>query len=296
MILVIGETGQLARSLAEADPGLIVWGRERVDLADPQAAEEAVAASGARLVVNAAAYTAVDQAEAEPELAHRVNAEGTGALARGAARAGAGFVHVSTDYVFDGTKAGEYHEDDPVAPLGAYGASKLAGERAVAEATPRALILRTAWVYSPFGKNFVKTMLRLADRERLTVVADQRGKPTSALDIAEAILAIAPRLTEAPEGDRAWSVFHYAGAGATTWAGFAEAVFEDALARGMIPSAPQVAHITTAEYPTPAQRPANSALDCSRFETEFGIGTVPWRRALARVMDRLARDAEGEAS
>jgi dTDP-4-dehydrorhamnose reductase len=291
MILVIGETGQLARSLAEADPSLTLWGRDRADLTDPQAVEDAVAASGARLVVNAAAYTAVDQAESEPELAHAVNAEGAGALARGAARAGAGVVHVSTDYVFDGTKLGEYREDDPVAPLGAYGESKLAGEIAVMQAAPRALILRTAWVYSPFGRNFVKTMLRLADRERLTVVADQHGKPTSALDIAEAILAIAPRLVDAPPGDPAWSVFHYAGRGTTHWAGFAEAVFAGARARGMIEAAPEVAHITTAEYPTPAKRPANSALDCSKFEAEFGVQTIPWQDALGRVLDRLKADA-----
>ncbi|MGM0586414.1 MAG: dTDP-4-dehydrorhamnose reductase [Pseudomonadota bacterium] len=295
MILVIGETGQLARSLEEADPSLTFWGRDRLDLTDAQAAEEAVAASGASLVINAAAYTSVDQAESEPDLAHAVNAEGAGALARGAARAGAGLVHISTDYVFDGTKQGEYTEDDPVDPLGAYGESKLAGEFAVMKANPRAIVLRTAWVYSPFGKNFVKTMLRLADRERLTVVADQQGKPTSALDLAEAILAIAPRLIASPAGDPAWSVFHYAGRGTTSWARFAEEIFAQATGR-LIDRAPEVARITTADYPTPAKRPANSALDCSRFEAEFNIDTVPWRRALARVIDRLEQDAKGEES
>ncbi len=286
MILVIGRTGQLARSLAEADPSLTLWGRDRADLTDPQAAEEAVAASGASLVINAAAYTAVDRAESEPELALRINAEGVGALARGARRAGAGFVHISTDYVFDGSRRGEWTEDDPVSPLGAYGSSKLAGEFAAMKGNPRAIVLRTAWVFSPFGANFVKTMLRLADRERLSVVADQRGKPTSALDLAQAILAIAPRLRDAPAGDRAWSVFHYAGAGATHWAGFAEEIFRQAKGR-LIDRAPEVAHITTAEYPTPAKRPANSALDCTKFEAEFGVACVPWKDALARVIDRL---------
>jgi len=294
MVLVIGRTGQLARSLAEADPSATLWGRERVDLTEPEAAEEAVAASGASLVINAGAYTAVDRAESEPDLAHRINAEGAGALARGARRAGAGFVHISTDYVFDGSKRGEWTEDDPVAPLGAYGESKLAGEFAVMKGNPRALILRTAWVFSPFGANFVKTMLRLADRERLTVVADQTGKPTSALDLAEAILAIAPRLRDAPSGDSAWSVFHYSGAGATHWAGFAEEIFRQAQGR-LIDRAPEVAHIATSDYPTPAKRPANSALDCTKFEREFGVACVPWKDALARVIDRLESD-KGTAS
>ncbi len=294
MILVIGKTGQLARSLAEADPSLTFWGRDRADLAEPKAVEEAVAASGASLVINAAAYTAVDRAESEPDLAHRINADGAGALARGARRAGAGFVHISTDYVFDGSKTGEWTEDDPVAPLGAYGESKLAGEFAVMKGNPRAIILRTAWVFSPFGANFVKTMLRLADRERLTVVADQTGKPTSALDLAEAILAVAPRLQEAPSGDRAWSVFHYSGAGSTHWAGFAEEIFRQAKGR-LIDRAPAIERIATTEYPTPAKRPANSALDCTKFETEFGVACVRWKDALARVIDRLEPD-EGDAS
>ena len=294
-VVVVGAGGQLATSLAERAPGIPCWGRDTVDLARPEAAEARIADSGARLVINAAAYTAVDKAESEEDTAHRVNAEGPAALARACARTGAALVHVSTDYVFDGTKQGEWTEDDPVAPLGAYGRTKLAGERAVAAALPRHAILRTAWVYSPFGHNFVRTMLRLADRERLTVVADQRGKPTSAEDLAAAILAIAPRLIDAPAGDPGFGTFHYAGAGATTWAHFAEAIFEDALPRGLIARAPEVAHITTAEYPTPARRPANSALDGSKFERVFGLATVPWREALGRTLDRLAADAANAA-
>ncbi|MEO0680704.1 MAG: sugar nucleotide-binding protein, partial [Pseudomonadota bacterium] len=174
--------------------------------------------------------------------------------------------------------------------------TKLAGEQAVAAELPRHAILRTAWVYGPFGHNFVKTMLRLADRERLTVVDDQHGKPTSAQDLAAAILFIAPRLAAAEEGDPAFGVFHYSGAGTTHWAGFAEAVFEGALARGMIGSSPAVAHIPTSDYPTPAARPANSALDCTRFETVFGLKTAPWPDALGRTLDRLARDAKEAAA
>ncbi|MEM6743823.1 MAG: dTDP-4-dehydrorhamnose reductase [Pseudomonadota bacterium] len=287
-LVVVGAGGQLSTSLEER--GALCWGLDVVDLTRPEAAEAKVAAAGAKVVVNAAAYTAVDKAEEEEALALAINAEGPAALARGCAAAGSALIHVSTDYVFDGSKPGEYVEEDPVAPLGAYGRTKLAGEQAIAEALPRHAILRTAWVYSPFGHNFVKTMLRLADRERLTVVADQRGKPTSAEDLADAVLAVAPRLAAAAPGDPACGVFHYSGAGATHWAGFAEAVFEGALARGMISAAPEVAHITTAEYPTPAARPANSALDCGKFEQVFGEATRDWRASLGRVLDRLAEE------
>lgn len=292
-LLVIGRTGQLARALAETAPKARFWGREAADLTDPAAVEAAVAASGARVVVNAAAYTAVDRAESEPDLALTVNGHAAGAIARGAAAAGAAVVQVSTDYVFDGSKPGEWTETDPVAPLGAYGRSKLEGEVQVAAATPRHVILRTAWVHAPWGHNFVRTMLRLgAERDRLTVVADQHGKPTSALDIAEAIAAIAPRLARAAPSDPAFGVFHYAGAGATHWAGFAREIFRLAEGR-LIARAPEVAGIATADYPTPARRPANSALDCGKFERVFGLTCTPWPAALARVIDRIEADAKG---
>lgn len=294
--LVIGRQGQLSTALEEIWPEAEFWGLDRADLTRPAEVEAAVAGSGARLVVNAAAYTAVDKAESEPDLAQLINADGAGAVARGAAAAGAAVVHVSTDYVFDGSKAGEWTEDDPVAPLGVYGRSKLAGERQVAAATPRHAILRTAWVYAPYGHNFVKTMLRLgAERDELRVVADQRGKPTSALDLADAIAAIAPRLAEAGPGDAGFGLFNYSGAGATHWAGFAEEIFRQAEGR-LIAKAPRVTHIASAEYPTPATRPANSALDCGKFERVFGVRTVPWREALARVLDRLEADAKGDAA
>ena len=289
-VLVIGREGQLSESLLRLDPTLTAYGLDKVDLTQPEAAAEAVRAARPSLVINAAAYTAVDKAEEAEDLARAINATGAAAVAQAAADVGAPFVHISTDYVFPGDKEGEWVEDDPVDPLGAYGRTKLEGERLVLAANPRTVILRTAWVYCDYGANFVKTMLRLADRDRLTVVADQFGKPTSALDLAEAILAIAPRLKETPEGDPVWGVYHYSGAGVTHWAGFAEAVFEGALARGMIASAPEVAHIPSSDYPTPAKRPANSAMDCSKFETVFGLKTKPWRDSLGHALDLLKED------
>ncbi len=291
--LVIGRTGQLARALAASDPQAVFLGRDEVDLARPETVGAAVAAHAPDVLINAAAYTAVDQAEGDAAAAFAVNRDGVAALARAAARAGAAFVHVSTDYVFDGAKAGEWTEDDPAGPLSVYGASKLAGERAALEANPRTLILRTSWVHAPWGKNFVTAMLGLAGRDRLTVVADQTGKPTSALDLAEAIVAIAPRLADAGAGAAVWGVRHYAGAGATTWAGFAEEIFAQALARGLIARAPAIAPIAAADWPAAAARPANSALGCARFERDFGIATVPWRAALARALD--ARMAAAKA-
>ena len=289
-VLVIGREGQLSESLLRLDPTLTAYGLDKVDLTQPDAAAEAVRAARPSLVINAAAYTAVDKAEEAEDLARAINATGAAAVAQAAADVGAPFVHISTDYVFPGDKEGEWVEDDPVDPLGAYGRTKLEGERLVLAANPRTVILRTAWVYCDYGANFVKTMLRLADRDRLTVVADQFGKPTSALDLAEAILAIAPRLRQAAEGDPVWGVYHYSGAGVTHWAGFAEAVFEGALARGMIASAPEVAHIPSSDYPTPAKRPANSAMDCSKFETVFGLKTKPWRDSLDHALDLLKED------
>lgn len=286
-ILIIGREGQLSESLIRLDPALTALGLDKADLTQPDAAAEAVRAARPSLVINAAAYTAVDKAEEQEDLARAINATGAGAIAQAAADVGAAFVQISTDYVFPGEKDGEWAEDDPVDPLGAYGRTKLEGERLVQAANPRSVVIRTAWVYCDYGHNFVKTMLRLADRDRLTVVADQEGKPTSAEDLAEAILAIAPRLAAAPAGDPVWGTYHYSGAGRTHWAGFAEAVFEGALARGMIGSAPEVAHIPSSDYPTPAKRPANSAMDCTKFETVFGLKTKPWRDSLGRVLDRI---------
>jgi len=242
-----------------------------------------------RIVINAAAYTAVDRAESEPEAAWADNCTGPANLAASCHDARVPLIHLSTDYVFDGTKIGAYREDDPVNPLGVYGKSKEAGDRAVRGALPRHVILRTAWVYSAHGSNFVKTMLRLAvdpqPTERpvlLRVVADQTGSPTSAADIAAAIGAIVQQIAA---GNTSWGTYHFAGGGAVTWHGLAEAIFE--LASPWRGPPPLVEAIATADYPTPARRPANSVLDCSRIGAAFGIVPRPWRAALAEVIREL---------
>jgi dTDP-4-dehydrorhamnose reductase len=242
-----------------------------------------LAAQRPDLAINLAAYTAVDRAESEAEAAWAVNCTGAMHIAAGCADRGIPLVHLSTDYVFDGYKDGPYREDDPVNPLGVYGASKEAGERAVREALRRHIILRTSWVYGAFGQNFVKTMLRLgAERETLRVVADQHGCPTAAADIASALVALAQQVAA---GEERWGTYHFAGAGATTWHGFAEAIFDLALPyRGR---RPRVEPIATEQYPTPARRPRNSVLDCSKIADAFGIRPAPWRPALAAVIREL---------
>jgi dTDP-4-dehydrorhamnose reductase len=287
-ILVFGTTGQLARELTRRAPKgvtLTQLGRDSADLADPAACAAAVDGTTADLILNAAAYTAVDQAETEPALADTVNGDSPGAMARAAARRGLPFLHVSTDYVFDGTGTRPWRESDPVAPLGAYGASKLRGERLVAEAGGQSVILRTAWVFSAHGKNFVKTMLRVgADRDQLSVVDDQRGGPTAAADIADALFTIARAFAD---GKGTPGIFHFAGAPTVTWADFAEAIF----AASALPRKPVVNRIPTSAYPTPAQRPANSALDCSHILAAYGIRQPDWRKSLSDVIGELEASA-----
>ena len=238
-------------------------------------------------VVSAGAYTAVDRAESEVVAAWTVNALAPAALATATREAGIPLVHVSTDYVFDGTKPEPYVEDDPVAPLGAYGASKEGGEQAVRTTNPAHVILRTAWVVSADGANFVKTMLRLgADRPELRVVADQLGCPTSATDIAQAILAILDRLAG---DDGPFGTYHFVNGGEATWHELAEAVFDRAAAHGR--PRPKVYPITTADYPTPATRPANSRLATGKIEAAFGIAPRPWRTAIDEIVDRLTETA-----
>jgi dTDP-4-dehydrorhamnose reductase len=297
-ILVTGTEGQVARSLAEraAAHGVSVrlLGRPDLDLTDPAGAAEAIVRAGGDAIVNAAAYTAVDLAESEADLAESVNGRGAGAVAEAAARLGVPLVHLSTDYVFDGSLDRPYREDDPVRPLGAYGRSKLSGERAVAAAHPNHAVVRTAWVYSPFGKNFARTMLRLAaDREEVGVVADQHGTPTSALDIADGAIAIARNLAERPGEDRLRGIFHMTGQGATTWAGFAAAVFAASAALGG--PAARVRPITTAEYPTPARRPANSRLDCSKLAAAHGVTLPAWQVSTELCVRRILEAASREA-
>ena len=237
------------------------------------------------VIVNAAAYTAVDKAEAEEALTLRVNGEGAGHVAEAAARLGAPLLHLSTDYVFDGALDRPYREDDPTAPTGSYGRSKLAGEKEVAARCENSVILRTAWVYSPFGANFVRTMLRLNEtRDEVGVVADQRGNPTSALDIADALIAIAARIRD-DSSPRLRGVFHMTGSGEATWADFAEAVFKEAEARGRRPT--RVKRIATADYPTPARRPANSRLDNEKLARVYGVRLPDWRRSVEACCARL---------
>ncbi|WP_294060900.1 dTDP-4-dehydrorhamnose reductase [Sphingomonas sp.] len=287
-ILVTGRNGQVAQSLAErSGPGheFVFADRPGLDLADPVSIERTVEQVRPAIVFSVAAYTAVDKAESERDLAFAVNGEGPGVLARAAARLGAPIVHLSTDYVFDGTGGRAYREDDPVGPIGVYGESKLAGEQAVQVSGATYAILRTAWVYSPFGHNFVKTMLRLAaDRDELSVVEDQHGCPTSALDIADAMLRVADSWAAEP-GKGADSIYHFAGSGETNWADFARAIFAISGDRGG-PSA-AVRGIPTSAYPTPARRPANSRLDSSRFAATFGLRSPEWRAALEPVVARL---------
>ena len=287
-LLVFGSNGQVARELGRlAGPDLAIrlLDRAAADLGDPAACARALAAAEADAVINAAAYTAVDRAETETALAMTVNAEAPGAMAEAAARRGLPFLHVSTDYVFDGSGTAPWSEGDATGPINAYGSSKLAGEQAVLAAGGRAAILRTAWVFSAHGGNFVKTMLRVgATRDRLTVVDDQRGGPTAAADIAAALVRMAQALA-AGQGET--GVFHFAGAPAVTWRGFAEAIFAQRHRLGLGGPGPAVDPIATEAWPTPAARPRNSVLDCRRIADAYGIPQPDWRPALDRVLLEL---------
>jgi dTDP-4-dehydrorhamnose reductase len=282
--LVFGREGQLARELVNhAGPDWTFLGREAVDLTRPETAADAVLATRPDLVIVAAAYTAVDRAENEEEIARLVNAESPSRIADACSMTGAALINVSTDYVFNGAKPTPYVESDGTSPLNVYGRTKLEGELGVLSTAARTSVVRTAWVYSRHRSNFVKTMLRLArDRPELRVVADQVGSPTSASDLAEALVALGAKLIQGDVG--ATGVFHYAGAGETSWAGFAEAIMVGAARRGA-PAVP-VVPISSAEFPTPAARPANSRLACARL-VEIGISPRPWREALGLVLDEL---------
>jgi dTDP-4-dehydrorhamnose reductase len=287
VILAFGAGGQLGRELAECagqhNMAIRMVGRAEVDIADAKAVARAVRATSPSIVVNAAGYTNVDRAEGEPAVAFRANAVGPGVIACACAAAGIPFLHISTDYVFDGTKATAYVEDDLVAPLGVYGRSKAEGEAEVRRVLEHHVILRTSWIYGIYGLNFLKTVLRLAsERDELRIVADQRGCPTGTADIAEAILAIAPLLVGR---EPVWGTYHFAGQGATTWHGFASEIVD---AQAVIANRhPVVVPISTAEYPTAAQRPANSELDSSRFTSTFGIEAKNWRERTWQVTTAL---------
>ena len=294
-VLVIGREGQVARSLVDCKRpegmAVVALGRPDIDLTDPDSITKAIDAVSPQVVVNAGAYTAVDKAETEPERAELVNATGAAHVAEACAERSLPLVHVSTDYVFDGTKNSPYEEDDPVAPIGVYGRSKLEGERLIATSCPHHVILRTAWVFSPYGHNFVKTMLRLAEsRTELGIVHDQHGNPTYAPHLAQAILAVAAQLAEKVSSvDGPWGTYHAVGTGEATWCELAREVFNCSADLGG-PRA-TVNGISTEEYPTPAARPANSRLDCAKLERDFGLRLPDWRSGVAAcVSNLLARD------
>lgn len=286
-IIVTGAQGQVGWELTRRAPELghtvLAWDQVELDITDAAAVDYALHASGVDLVINAAAYTAVDKAEQEPELAFAVNRDGPAHLAAACARLNIPLFHISTDYVYDGAKMSPYVEDDPTAPMGLYGASKLAGDEALRRLWSRHLILRVSWVFGVHGHNFVKTILRLArEREELRVVADQQGCPTFAGDMADTLLELAGRIAEI-DINKAWGTYHYCGEPGTTWHGFASAIVEMAREREPLPVR-TVTAITTADYPTPAARPANSVLNCSHLTTKFDVQPRPWREGLRALL------------
>jgi dTDP-4-dehydrorhamnose reductase len=287
-VLLLGAGGQLGMQLARRlarEVELTALTRAQVDLSNADAVRAAVRNSSAEIVINAAAYTAVDKAESEPELAHAVNAVAPGVMAEEVARAGGWLIHYSTDYVFDGSGIKPWVETDATGPLNVYGQSKLDGELAIAAAGAKHLILRTSWVYAEEGKNFLHTMLRLGrDREELKIVADQIGAPTTAEAITEATQAVLAELHQ--DDSDAVGVYHLACAGETNWCGFAEAIFAAFAAQQ---KAPRVLPIPTEAYPTPAKRPGNSRLNCAKFTERFGFAMPHWQAALADVAAAIQR-------
>jgi dTDP-4-dehydrorhamnose reductase len=287
-VLVTGGSGQLASALAAAAGALPVRlvGRPAFDFDRPETILPLLRRAAPSLVVNAAAYTAVDRAETEAEAACRANRDGPARLAAWCEAAGIPLIHVSTDYVFDGAKGAPYVETDPTCPTGVYGASKLAGEQAVLAGCRRAIVLRTSWVYAAQGRNFVLTILNARTRPGgLRVVADQIGCPTAAPDLAEAILAIVRQIRANGWQDRLAGITHAAGSGWTSWHGLAVAIFEEAARHGL--AVPAVAPIATADWPTPVRRPPDSRLDCTRLADCFGLRLPPWRDTLSKLIDEV---------
>lgn len=289
-VLVVGRQGQLATELRTKLPAagheILALEPPELDLTMPQTLVAALDAFRPEAVVNASAYTAVDKAEDDQAVAYAINRDGVALVGREASLRGLPVIHFSTDYVFAGDQPVPYSEDDATGPVGVYGASKLAGDLALAEANPRSVVIRTAWVCSPHGNNFVRTMLRLGrERPEVGVVADQHGAPTFADDLADAVVAMLPRVVAAPAGDEAFGTFHLTGTPFTTWHGFAQAIFAGAAARGE--KTPLLKAITTADYPTRAKRPANSRLECGRIARVHGIHAADWRQSLERCLTAL---------
>ncbi|MGI2173246.1 dTDP-4-dehydrorhamnose reductase [Shewanella ulleungensis] len=287
-ILITGKNGQVGSCLVDqlntmSDVTMLALDRDQLDITDATQVNKVVSEFNPNIIINAAAYTAVDKAEQECKLASAINRDGPQNLALAANKVDAAIIHISTDYVFDGDSVNSYTESDVTAPQGEYGRSKLAGEQAVAQACPKHIILRTAWVFGEHGNNFVKTMLRLAKtRESLGVVADQFGGPTYAGDIANAIVTIAKQIVD---GNQAYGTFHYSGFPHVSWYSFAEKIFEIALDTGVLVQPIKVNQITTLDYPTPAKRPANSRLNCDKIHNIFGIKQSDWQAALVRIKE-----------
>ena len=284
-ILITGARGQVGRELARGDSAheIIALDRSGLDITDEDRVTEAIRRHGPDAVINAAAYTAVDRAESEPDAAFAVNKTGAANLARACAESGAILLHISTDYVFDGTARKPYRESDPVRPLGIYGKSKAEGESEIRRLCPMHIILRTSWVFSPHGSNFVKTMLRLAlEHDELRVVSDQYGCPTSAREIAKALLKVAESFSPEHAG-----TYHFAQPEPVSWHGFAEAIVKDARRSGFPVKTRAVRPIATEDYPTPARRPEWSVLDCNKIATVFGIKPPTWRKSLKEVIEEL---------
>jgi dTDP-4-dehydrorhamnose reductase len=292
LLLLVGGSGQVGEEFRALelpkDVEVVAPSRGELDLEDPLAIARTIAGQPWSAVINAAAYTDVDRAESNEPVAFAVNAEAPSQLAAETGRRGIPLIHISTDYVFDGQKGTPYIEQDEVAPLNVYGRSKLAGERCVRAANPQHVILRTSWVYSPFRKNFVRTILRLAaERERLTIVADQRGCPTAARDIARTCFDIAIRCASKPQVTR-YGIYHFAGAGEASWFEFASAIVE--MAGHRLSRSPEIMPIHTSEYPTPAVRARDTRLHCTAVVREFGVELKPWRQSLADTINRLLSD------
>jgi dTDP-4-dehydrorhamnose reductase len=291
-VLVFGAGGQIGREVCRAawPPRFAVLPLDEnaVDITKSAAVTAMLARETPDLAINLAAYTAVDRAESEPEAAWTVNCAGAAHVAAACDESATPLIHLSTDYVFDGRKTEAYQEDDAVGPLNVYGRSKEAGERAVRAALARHVIVRTAWVFGAYGANFVKTMLRLgAERPVLRVVVDQRGCPTAAADIAAALVVIAGHIER---GETKWGTYHFVGSDAVSWHGFAQAIFNQAASQ--LTACPRIEAITTDQYPTPAQRPMNSVLDCRKIEGVFGIHPSPWRVGLASVIREVLGDTQ----
>lgn len=293
-VLCIGRNGQLARALSERAKasGLTVfaYGRPDLDLTKPDTLQSQIDTVRPDILINAAAYTAVDAAESDHAKVKALNVDAVETLARSAKDLSLPLIHFSTDYVFDGTKAQPYSEDDPVGPRSLYGQTKLAGEQALSQHLDAFLIFRTAWVYSPFGKNFVKTMLRLAEtRDEVSVVDDQVGNPTSALDLADATLKICRQILTGETPDP-WGLYHLTGSGTASWASFAQEIFSES-AKQHGPTA-SVRPIPTTDYPTPAKRPQNSQLATAKLTSQFGITLPEWQKSLAGTVKRLLTEGE----